>query len=370
MKKLLPTKNSWLVSVVAAAAIAMTVVAPASAQAADVSVAASGPRNGVTTTDAGGQSPSGATCTNYFIPVQRSTTDPQTYKVWGQLCSRGPLEGKTVQLLMEGGTYTHVYWDWPRQPGTYSYVDHATDQGYATFNLDRLGYGESDHPNPVGLDFETAAYVEHQVVQRLRNGDLGTAFQRAIPNGHSMGGLVAEIEAARFRDVDGLIISGFGHNLPVGGAGVLLPNTTPREVDPKFASERWLPGYLTTRPGSRCTIFSFEGDNEPEQCDVEERTKGTDTAVENVAIAPESFRAITRTIDVPVFWALGVHDKLWCPETNDCRTSPTVDRERGFWQPGLLTQYIAPRSGHSINISYSAPDFYQRSTDWLRSNNL
>jgi hypothetical protein len=96
--------------------------------------------------------------------------------VWAQLCSRGPLTGKPVQVLVPGGDYTHVYWDWPNQPGTYSYVGWATQAGYATLNLDKLGYGLSDHPDPSALDFQTGAYVVHQVVQYLRNGSLGAAF--------------------------------------------------------------------------------------------------------------------------------------------------------------------------------------------------
>ena len=102
---------------------------------------------GVQPTTVGGASPSGATCQNYYLTVTESPTATQTYQVWAQLCSRGALTGKTVQVLVPGGDYTHVYWDWPTQPGTYSYVNWATQAGYATLNLDKLGYGLSDHPD-------------------------------------------------------------------------------------------------------------------------------------------------------------------------------------------------------------------------------
>ncbi len=166
-----------------ATALALAVLVSPAAMAASSPAQATGTTlgAGVQPTTVGGTSPSGASCQNYYLTVTESPAAAQTYQVWAQLCRRGPLTGKTVQVLVPGGDYTHVYWDWPTQPGTYSYVNWATQAGYATLNLDKLGYGLSDHPDPSGLTFQVGAYVVHQVVQYLRNGSLGAASARWSP---------------------------------------------------------------------------------------------------------------------------------------------------------------------------------------------
>ena len=352
---------------------AMAAAAPAEAAtslatAASVSLGATTLGSGVQATTAGGTSPSGATCHNYYLTVTESPTATQTYQVWAQLCSRGPLTGKTVQLLVPGGDYTHVYWDWPTQPGTYSYVNSATQAGYVTLNLDKLGYGLSDHPDPTALDFQTGAYVVHQVVQYLRNGSLGTKFSKVVTNGHSLGGLTIEYEASAYHDVNALIVSGFGHDLNVSDPdNPFIANTIPAADDPAFASEPWAPGYFTTVPGSRCTVFSYPGDVSAANCATEEQTKGTLPVGELESVVADSNDPnMTKQITVPVLWALGVNDNLWCGTTHNCYTSTAPTLEKSFWQPGLLTEDIVPLAGHSINVDYGAPTFYSETILWLK----
>jgi pimeloyl-ACP methyl ester carboxylesterase len=327
---------------------------------------------GVQPTTIGGTSPSGATCQNYYLTVTESPGATQTYQVWAQLCSRGPLTGKTVQVLVPGGDYTHVYWDWPTQPGTYSYVNWATQAGFATLNLDKLGYGLSDHPDPSGLTFQVGAYVVHQVVQYLRNGSLGVPFSKVVTNGHSFGGLTIEYEAATYHDVNALIVSGFGHDLDVSNPdNPFITNTIPAADDPMFADEPWAPGYFTTAPGSRCTVFSYPGDVSAANCATEEQTKGTlpEGELESV-VADSDDPTMTKQITVPVLWALGVNDNLWCGTTHNCYTSTAPTTEEGFWQPGLLTEFIVPQAGHSINVDYGAPVFYSETLLWLAEHGL
>jgi pimeloyl-ACP methyl ester carboxylesterase len=327
---------------------------------------------GVQLTTVGGASPSGASCQNFYLSVRQTPDATQTYRVWAQLCSRGPLAGKPVQLLVPGGDYTHAYWDWPSRPGVYSYVNAATWAGYATLNLDKLGYGLSDHPDPAALDFPTGAYVVHQVVQYLRDGSLGARFSDVVTNGHSMGGLTIEYEAATYHDVDGLIVSGFAHDLDISDPNnAFVTNTIPAAADPAFADEPWAPGYFTTKPGSRCQVFSYPGDVDATNCAVEEQVKGTLPLGELETIVADSYDPqMTKQITVPVLWALGMNDTLWCPTTDNCTTAPTAANEKAFWQPGVLTEFIAPLAGHAINVDYGAPLFYARSLLWLRQHHL
>lgn len=61
-----------------------------------------------------------------------------------------------LQVFFHGITSNRGYWsalggpDFPEyQPGNYSWVDVATAKGYPTLALDRLGSGESSHPDPI-----------------------------------------------------------------------------------------------------------------------------------------------------------------------------------------------------------------------------
>ena len=56
----------------------------------------------------------------------------------------------------------------------------------------------------------------HQIVQGLRSGSIGgKAYNRVVLVGHSTGSAVAAIEANTYEDVDGLILTGWGHGIPM-----------------------------------------------------------------------------------------------------------------------------------------------------------
>ena len=69
------------------------------------------------------------------LPVKGLEISATVYNVFGVLCSRGAIENKTFQITLHGITYSHLYWDFPFQPETYSYVRRATAAGYAVLNL-------------------------------------------------------------------------------------------------------------------------------------------------------------------------------------------------------------------------------------------
>jgi hypothetical protein len=72
------------------------------------------------------------TCSDHTLPVRIADSGPADQTMWGQLCYRGSHEPATVQLLVHGASYNHLYWNFPYGNGYYSYVDAATAAGYAT----------------------------------------------------------------------------------------------------------------------------------------------------------------------------------------------------------------------------------------------
>ena len=123
--------------------------------------------------------------------------------LYGELCVKADKTPSAVQLLVHGATYNSYYSDWPYRPSVYSYVRQMTGAGYATFNIERLGYGRSTHPNSALVSLDNGAEALHQVVQKLRNGEIGgRPFSRVIWVGHSLGTLYAWHEATVAQDVD------------------------------------------------------------------------------------------------------------------------------------------------------------------------
>lgn len=317
-------------------------------------------------------SPSGADCRGFFFPVHQREGDLRIQQVFGEFCSRGEVTSATpVQVLIHGGSYNHAYWDWPYEPETYSYVEAATRAGFATLNIDRLGYGLSDHPNPLTLDFRVAGFVTHQLVEYLRTGALGPAFETVVLNGHSMGGLTAQHAASTYGGVDAVIVTGVGHNFKATGIAQVADKFYPADLDPKFAGTL-PPGYLTTLPGNRTATFVEPGEYDPAIAAIEERLKDTLSPTELTGITADSYNpAITQGIEVPVLYALGQYDLIWCPTTKDCNTDPQARDEARFYAPEAdYTQYIVQTSAHSINVTTAAPDFYRESFRWLARHDI
>ncbi|GAA5176190.1 alpha/beta hydrolase [Pseudonocardia eucalypti] len=359
-----------LIGLASGLAVALAAVTVGSATAVDIGL--DDVAEGVVVSAEPAESPSGADCKNIWFRVRQFASAPANQRVFGQLCHRGELSADTpVQILIHGGSYNHAYWDWPYQPGKYSYVDAATKAGFATLNIDRLGYGHSDHPNPLTLDFNVAGFVTHQLVQALRSGEVGPKFRKVVLNGHSMGGLTAQHAASEFHDVDAVIVTGVGHNFAPKGIAQVADKFYPADIDPKFLGRGYPPGYLTTLPGNRAKTFVAPAKYDPKIEAYEERLKDTLSPTELTGITADSYNhSITRNIRVPVLYAIGQHDLIWCPTTQDCNTDPQARDEANYYRKGLYTRYVVPGSSHSINVTLAAPDFYRETFRWLAEQDI
>ncbi len=292
----------------------------------------------------------GTPCRGYEFTVAMTEDSPAEHQVYGELCTRGRVTSRTpLQILLHGGTYDHAYWDWPFQPRRYSYVEQATRQGFATLNLDRLGYGRSDHPDPNGLDFAVHGYVTHQIVRLM-----DARFRTIVLNGHSMGGITAEHAAAR-GGVDAVIISGLAADRGTDRSETKRPEPTfhPAEQDPQFADAGLPPGYLTSIPGTRAGMFLDGGEYDPAIVPYEEKLKDTVAMAELRAVqGPPERRAATT---VPTLYVLGRFDLIACGDTGDCRTDPAAS----------TTDRIIDGAGHSLNTGTHAGTFYRATFSWL-----
>jgi pimeloyl-ACP methyl ester carboxylesterase len=305
-------------------------------------------------------------CSEVQLPVALAPGQPKQYEIYGQLCGQSPLGDRTVQVLVSGTTYSHIYWDWPYQPEQYSYVNALTQAGYATFNFDRIGIGNSSRPPADQVTVASNTYVLDQVVQSLREGQIGGVPQeRIMLVGFSSGSFGSVVGvASQDNDIAGVILSGFLHNQNLEWLNQFINSFYPAQLDPRFDNQNLPDGYLTTQPGTRSGLF-YEPNADPQVIALDEATKETVTTGEAATNAAAIFADTSKQISVPVFLAVGQYDGSFC--TGDiCQSADNVAAfEAPFFSPEAnLETFVLPGAGHSINLAPNAPEWFEAARQW------
>lgn len=309
-------------------------------------------------------------CSEFDLPVSVPTPRETMH---GQLCMPADSAPRTVQLLIPGGTYNRVYWDFPYQPERYSYQRDMASHGYATFAVDRLGSGQSTKPLSVTLLDSVEAASIHQVVTHLRAGRLGLVrFDRVVLVGHSLGAGIASLEAATYHDVDGVILTGVTHLMPPPSLARFFTSFVyPGTLDPQLRKNGSDPGYFTTRPGQREPAFYVTGNADPQVIATDEATKDQ-AAISEIAIVTvlDILGPVSLGVDVPVLLAVGNKDLLYCGFlARDCSNAETLRKgEALYFTPATqLSTYVLPESGHSIALHKNSGEYREATRAWLRA---
>ncbi|MBB5953992.1 pimeloyl-ACP methyl ester carboxylesterase [Saccharothrix tamanrassetensis] len=282
--------------------------------------------------------------------------------VHGTLCT--PDGGSpTVQLLIPGSTYNSAYWDYP--DGQHSFRNAQNRAGFATLAVDRLGTGDSS--KPLGLTLTSTAQAEamHQVVQGLRSGAYGLSFRKVIIGGHSLGASISVLEAATYRDVDGVLLTGMTHRANPAGVAAAFANFIPANLDRKFGL-LYPPGYLTTAPGKRYASFHAPGFLSPSLQALEESTKDVFSpteAADSLGIAV--ILPYSRLINVPVLSVVGSEDRAVCGLlATNCSSAESLREDEAPYFSVPLDTYVLPDYGHSINLAPNAGQYYSAVASW------
>ena len=294
--------------------------------------------------------------------------------LYGELCARADRTPSAVQLLVHGATYNSYYSDWPYRPGFYSYVRQMTGAGYATFNIERLGYGRSTHPDSTLVSLQNGTEALHQVVQKLRSGEIGGhAFSRVIWVGHSLGTLYGWLEAQVSNDVDAFVLTGLLHTLKPSWLKLALQSAYSANLDPKFATSGLDAGYLTFKPGTRGPLFYWAPGAQPNVIALDERLKDSVSGPEFGAAvplfnSPPVQTAPSQAIKVPTLLVLGEHDRVMCDEDGlICSQDNVTRQEAPYYSQARLHVLIAPNAGHDLQLHETAPATGEEILDWLSS---
>jgi len=309
-------------------------------------------------------------CQREWLPVRLSATDPATYRIASWLCDGGSPGDRTVQVLVPGITYGAYYWNFPVDPERYSYVRAASEAGYATLSIDRLGAGASDYPPAVDLAIQSEAYVLHQIITALRAGRIGhTRFTKVIVAGHSYGSYIAIQEAATYADVSGLILTGWLTATNLSGRLHLRQDMHPASQDPRFADDSLPAGYFTTMPGTRGANFYHAGCADPDVIAADEALKQTASSGDLASVRIPVPADMMRRIRVPVLLAVGQDDILNCnpalPGLSCASSAAILARERANYPAqARLQTFVLPGSGHSVNLHPNAPEWFAAAISW------
>ncbi|WP_020641423.1 alpha/beta fold hydrolase [Amycolatopsis balhimycina] len=298
------------------------------------------------------------TCEDLSVPVTVALL-PQT--MHGRLCA--PPGASTVAVLIPGGTYNASYWDIGYTPEIRSFRLAMNQAGLATLALDRLGTGSSSKPLSTLLSASVQATAAHQVIQSVRS-----RFAKVVVGGHSIGAAMAMIEAGRYRDVDGVLVTGMTHRMNLVSVIPTLAQMMPAPLDPALPGRD--AGYLTTNPGTRYTAFHTPGPYDAAALAYDESTKDVFAATEAVdsltlttVVDPAS-----QQITAPALLVVG-NDPNFCGTLGSDCSSPQALRvsEAPFFGTANLQTYILNGYGHAINYAPNAPTYFGVVANWLKT---
>lgn len=320
----------------------------------------------------GAESP--AHCNDVAFPVSVAPDQPADYTVWGQLCTPIDRPARTVQILLHGLNYSHLYWDFPRHPDRYSYVRWMNRAGYATLNIDRIGVGRSSHPPSDQVTMASNAFTIHQIVTKLKaqrsekNATRLPSFQKVFLVGHSYGSEIAKLEASLNNDVDALVLTGNAHKISLSAIMIASGLGQPVQEVPRLAAEvpPGDPGYLTVQDAWHTELMYNLDNADPEVISIDQANKETNTIGELNSIGDANAPGVTAHLRIPILIVDGAEDKLSCaPDATDCSSPVSLAAaEQPFYPETRIAAAVIPAAGHSVNLHLNARTAYRIITMW------
>ncbi|MEH1967221.1 alpha/beta hydrolase [Nostoc sp.] len=303
-------------------------------------------------------------CYKTYLPVALAPGETKQYRIYGELCGQKNLSKTTVHVLVSGITYDHNYWDFPYQEKHYSYVKALTKAGHATFNIDRIGIGNSSRPPADKVTVQSNAFILNQVDQALRDGKINNLkFKHIINVGHSFGSIVVIEEASQYSGADGVIISGFLHKLTPKLQN-LVQFLYPAQSDSRFSGQNLPNGYLTTLPGTRGQLLYNQFYADVKVINKDEKIKQTLTTGEGETFFPAVTSKTSTKIRVPVLLVIGQRDNFFCSDNVCSSKNVTASEAEFFSSKAQLQVYVQPDAGHSVNLHSNASQWYEVAAQW------
>ena len=290
-------------------------------------------------------------------------SDGRTYTVRGTLV--GPADELAasatarINVLVHDITTGGWFWRMPGHPDV-DYAERLADEGEVSLVIDRLGYDESPVRSGTSTCLGSQADVLHQVIDQVRAGSSSIpAPDDVVVHAHSVGAAIAQAEAARWKDVDGLVLMSWSD------AGV-----SPRAITESAAQHtacllgggrdgapRGFAWYGRTEADFRSIHFATASDAVQHDA---ASLRNPDPCGDAVSLAQlvALGNVLTRTIDVPVLLLYGGRDVL--------NRSDAPGLQRIAYSPKApVTVHTDPAAGGALPLEAGASELRTRVRDWL-----
>jgi pimeloyl-ACP methyl ester carboxylesterase len=317
--------------------------------------------------------------------IIENTTTSGSYNIHGRLCvPKSSNKSDILQIATHGVGFDSRYWDAEYQPEKHSYVAATLKVGYSIFTYDRLGTGQSDHPDAYKV-VQTAIQLEilRQLTLLARNGTLhhlagesdaqfnGLMQPRKIVHvGHSFGSILTSALIASYGDLsDGAILTGFIPNPYFGSTPVTMwsfenaATSTPPFDRPS--------GYVVSKKNGVQTVFL--GGN-PKTAFTAELLDYADSIKQPAPVGElTSFLSPvgtnTQQFRAPLQYVLAEFDLGICG--GDCKGVANMTVLKGMFSHATdIAVDIQPNTGHGFPLHNNATAGFQLTFDFLAANGL
>jgi pimeloyl-ACP methyl ester carboxylesterase len=216
------------------------------------------------------------------------------------------------------------------------------------------------------------AATMHAVITSARQGLDGHVFNHVVLIGHSVGSIEAVLEASTYHDVDGLILTGYGHHMNYPHLlNVFATSLRPAPLVPGYkAAAPGDAGYLTSLPGTRYADFDAPAHVDPAVIAHDEMTKDVFSVAEPVDGVPIGvLTALSLGINAPVAVVVGAEDSFFCGGEgilNICTSNEKFHAsEAPYFSPAAgLTTAVISGAGHDLNMMDNSASTFQKLLAW------
>jgi pimeloyl-ACP methyl ester carboxylesterase len=269
---------------------------------------------------------------------------------------------------------TQVFW---------TQVSYASNAGYPTLTIDRLGNGASEHPEPI-LHVQDPLHVEviHNIIHLARTNQLPIpsprAFNTILLAGHSLGSVISNVLNMKYpADAEATLLTGYAPILPINEIGILVQGWLfPAYIYEPARYGGYNPGYLEfTNRADFDFLFYLPGQFDHNLESLDYATRGTFALGEAATAALPSQVATEYTN--PVLVITGSHDSFFCSPfsldiqvlfgTPSCDTSSSgpAAETRTLYPNARVFDVLSPNAGHCWHLHYSALEFFAQAHQWL-----
>ena len=322
--------------------------------------------------------------------VTKNITVSGTWNIAAHLCvPKNGVKKDYLQIASHGAIYDSRYWNIREDPSQYSWVENMMDPGYSVLTYDRIGTGESDHPDAYAVvQTPLQSVILMEITKIARAGDLlkyavnkapktNATFNKFIHVGHSQGSYITLGFLAGYGNMsDGAVLTGvLPSQLRTGPPFTSLDILYAPEANAELFGDFGL-GYVVPPVGGVQTGFLSIRRNETVGLGgFTPALKAYGNAIKQpMAISEIISAAVMGVLPAPEYvgpmqFLLGEFDNLSC--NGDCRGAeqPELLKEL-FPNATTIDVYLQPGTGHGLPFHRGANEGYQKTIEWLSQNSL